>query len=235
MCKTTQMSDRVKGRPRRRYDSPRRREQAEATRRAILESAQILFLRDGYSATTMTAIASGARVALKTVYVNFETKSGVLRALWNLRLRGDRDDVPVAEQSWYREMLEEPDPEKQLRRNAGNSRRGKTRVGALAEVIRGAASLDPDMAALWKRIGTEYRENQRVLVESLARKRALRRGLDVDRAADILWAINHPTTWQLLVVERGWTAEEYERWAAEAACSQLLRGPAAGRGGRRRG
>ena len=71
------------------YNSPRRREQAAATRREILEAAQRLFERQGYAATTMAAIAAEAGVALKTVYVAFETKSGVLRALWNLLLRGD--------------------------------------------------------------------------------------------------------------------------------------------------
>ena len=89
------MADRVKAR--RRYDSPRRREQAAATRREILEAAQRLFVEQGYAATTMAAIAAEAGVALKTVYVAFETKSGVLRALWNVLLRGDEDDVPVAE------------------------------------------------------------------------------------------------------------------------------------------
>src|SRR3954447_16667619 len=112
------MAERVKPKPKRRYDSPRRREQAAATRRAILEAAQTLFLRDGYAATTMAAIASEARVALKTVYVNFETKSGVLRALWNFRLRAGQEEVPVAEQDWYQSTLDEPDPEAQLRRNA---------------------------------------------------------------------------------------------------------------------
>ena len=36
--------------PTRRYDSRRRREQAAATRRDILEAAQRLFERDGYAA-----------------------------------------------------------------------------------------------------------------------------------------------------------------------------------------
>src|SRR2546430_2651370 len=117
------MAERVKSK--RRYDSPRRREQAAATRREILEAAQRLFEGQGYAATTIAAIASEAGVALKTVYVAFETKSGVLRALWNLRLRGDRDDLPVAQQQWYREVLEESDPEGQLRLNARNSRMGK--------------------------------------------------------------------------------------------------------------
>ena len=86
------MTESVKGK--RRYDSPRRREQAAATRREILEAAQRLFERQGYAATTMAAIAAEAGVALKTVYVVFETKSGLLRALWHLLLRGDQDDDP---------------------------------------------------------------------------------------------------------------------------------------------
>src|SRR3954467_4226791 len=120
----------------RRYDSPRRRAQAEATRREILDAAERLFVRDGYAATTMAAIAKEAGVALKTVYVAFETKSGVLRALWNLRLRGDQADAPVGERPWYREALEEPDPERQLRLVARNSREVKLRIGVVIEVIR---------------------------------------------------------------------------------------------------
>src|SRR5688572_29482976 len=104
------------------YNSPRRREQAAATRTEILRAAQRLFEQHGYAATTVAAIAAEAGVALKTVYVAYETKSGLLRALWHLLLRGDQADVPVGERRWYQEVLEEPDPERQLRSNARNSR-----------------------------------------------------------------------------------------------------------------
>ena len=126
------------------YNSPRRLQQAATTRREILEAARRLFEQQGYAATTMAAIATEAGVALKTVYVAFETKSGVLRALWNLSLRGDEDEVPVAERSWYRELLEEPDPERQLRLNARNSTVGKLRIGGVIEVIRAAAPVDAE-------------------------------------------------------------------------------------------
>jgi AcrR family transcriptional regulator len=214
------MTDRVKAK--RRYDSPRRREAAAATRREILEAAERLFERQGYAATTMAAIAAEARVALKTVYTAFETKSGVLRALWNLRLRGERDELPVAQQQWYREVLDEPDPERQLRLTVHNSRVVKLRIGRVLEMIRGAAPIDPDIAELWSRIGTEFHANQRVIADSLASKRALALGLDVERATDILWTINHPNLWQLLVGERSWTAEQYEQWCANTLCTQLL-------------
>src|SRR5881409_3330431 len=96
--------------PKRRYDSPRRREQAAETRAKILESARRLFELHGYAATSMNAVAADAGVALKTVYVAFESKSGLLRALWHLRLRGDTDDYAVQDRRWFLEVIEEPDP-----------------------------------------------------------------------------------------------------------------------------
>ena len=214
------MPERVKGK--RPYNSPRRQAQAAATRVDILETAHRLFEQQGYAATTMEAIAAEASVALKTVYVAFETKSGLLRAVWNHVLRDGREAVPVAEQPWYREVVEEPDPERQLRLNARNSCVVKRRIGGLLEVIRSAAPIDDDIAALWSRIETGFHANQRVIVDSLNAKHALRPTLDPDRATDILWTLNHPSQWQQLVSQRGWTPEEYEQWFADTACHQLL-------------
>lgn len=214
------MSERVKRR--RPYDSPLRREQAAETRRRILRAAQTLFERDGYASTPMAAIASTAGVSLKTVYLVFETKSGLLRALWHLLLRGEQDNVPVGEQPWYRQVLEEPDPERQLRLNMRNSRIVKTRAGAIMEVIRTAAPSDPDIGELWTRIQTEFHDNQRAIVQSVADKGALTPGLDLATATDILWTLNHPSLYPLLVHERGWTPERYEQWLADLQCSELL-------------
>jgi AcrR family transcriptional regulator len=220
------MADDVK--PKRRYESPRRRAQADATRRDILQAARRLFETNGYAATTMADIAMEAGVALKTVYLAFQTKSGLLRTLWNLLLRGDESDRPVAERRWYLDVLEEKDPERQLQLNASNSAAGKQRISAILEVIHGAAAIDPDVAALWQRIQTDYHANQRAIVERLHKRRHLRQGLDIDRAADILWTINHPNTRQLLVADRGWTPEQYEQWTGDLACAQLLRPRRAG-------
>jgi AcrR family transcriptional regulator len=137
----------------------------------------------------MADLADEAGVALKTVYVAFETKAGVLRALWNLLLRSDDGAVPVAEQAWYRAVLDEPDPERQLRLNAANSRQGKLRLGAVIEVIRAAAPSDPEIAALWERIQREYYVNQRTIVESVAEKDGLKTGLEATEATDIVWAV----------------------------------------------
>src|SRR4051812_18852075 len=176
------MVERVK----RRYDSSRRRAQAEATRRDILDAAQRLFERHGYAATTMEAIAAEAGVALKTVYVAFETKSGLLRALWNHLLRAGSDAVPVADPDWYRGVLGERDPERRLRLTARNSRVVKLRIAGVLEVIRTAAPIDADIGALWARIESEFHANQGVIVQGLEDDGALAPGLDAGRATDIL-------------------------------------------------
>ena len=209
--------------PRRSYHSPRRQQQAAATRQAILEAAQRLFERRGYPATTMEQVAAEAGVALKTVYLAFATKSGLLRALWDLRLKGDQAEAAVAERPWYREVVEEPDPERQLRGNARNARLVKERIAGVLKILRSAAPVDPDAEALWRLIQTDFYDNQRAIVESLEARQALRPGLDVARASDILRTLNHPDVWLLLVGERGWAPGQWERWFADTACAQLLR------------
>ena len=94
----------------RRYDSSRRRAQAATTRRDILLAAQRLFDQRGFAATTMDAIAAEAGVALKTVYVGFDTKSGLLRALWNHLLRAGPTSFPSPSNSGIARWSRSPIP-----------------------------------------------------------------------------------------------------------------------------
>jgi AcrR family transcriptional regulator len=211
--------------PRRPYNSPRRQQQAAATRRTVLEAAERLFLQDGYPATTMDAIAAEAGVSLKTAYLPFSTKSGLLRALWDLRLKRDDADAPVVQHEWFREVLEEPDPVRKLQLNARNSAAAKTRIGTLFRVIRGAAEIDADCGALWRLIQSDFHANQQMIVESIHRGGGLRRGLSVATGSDILWTLNHPDAWMLLAGQRGWSPHAYETWLAQTSCAQLLGTP----------
>jgi hypothetical protein len=72
-------------------------------------------------------------------------------------------------------------------------------------------------------------------VTSLEAQGALRPGLGVDEAADILWTLNHPDLWHLLVGERGWTPQAWERWFSETSCRELLIDPSSMRGRSNRG
>jgi hypothetical protein len=129
----------------------------------------------------------------------------------------------VAERRFYLDVLEEPGAERQLRLLARNSCAVKLRIGGVIEVIRAAAPIDTDINALWNRIQAEFHANQRTIVQSLSDKGALRSELGIDRATDILWTLNHPDVWQLLVVERGWAPDQYEEWFAQTSCAQPLR------------
>jgi AcrR family transcriptional regulator len=209
--------------PKRAYKSSIRNQQASVTRGVILEAAKRIFEKQGYAATTIQAIAAEADVVPKTVYTAFATKSGVLSALWDVVLRGGEDAPPVGALPWYREVIEEPAPERQLRLNARNSRIVKQRIAGVISVIRDGATSDSDVGRLWSDIENSFYRNQEAIVTSIASKKALKTGLNVKRATDILWTLAHPDLWRLLVSERNWTPEAYEKWFGDTACDQLLR------------
>lgn len=94
--------------------------------------------------------------------------------------------------------------------------------GRPAQARGATAPVDPDIAALWERIETDYHANQGVIVESLHAKGALMPGLDVDRATDILWTLNHPNPLAAPRRGSGWPPEDYEQWTGDVACRQLL-------------
>jgi AcrR family transcriptional regulator len=207
--------------PRRRYESPRRREQAAATRQAILEAAERLFAKQGYVGTSVAEIAEEARVALKTVYAVFGTKAELLRALWNLRMRGDEEPLPMPERPWYREIVDEPDPRRRLALVAHNSRIVRERTAHVTEIVRQAAPADEHIEVLWQRFQREFYElGVRGIVETLEHDGVL--ATDLTTAADIGWTLTHPDVYQLLVRQRGWSPDAYERWLAETLSAQLI-------------
>src|SRR5918999_4088833 len=107
------MTSSVKSRP---YDSSNRARQAQETRRRIVEAAALLFVREGYSATSIRAIAENAGVAVPTVYASLRTKANILRAVVDLTVRGDDESVPLAARPGWQEMERQPDPPDRLPR-----------------------------------------------------------------------------------------------------------------------
>nr|WP_042181203.1 TetR/AcrR family transcriptional regulator [Kibdelosporangium sp. MJ126-NF4]CEL14882.1 Transcriptional regulator, TetR family [Kibdelosporangium sp. MJ126-NF4]CTQ96487.1 Transcriptional regulator, TetR family [Kibdelosporangium sp. MJ126-NF4] len=208
----------MEGRP---YHSPRRAAQAKATRRDILEAARELFGARGYAATTVPDIARAAGVSTKTVYLSFPTKRQLLLSVWDLALHGDDDQVPVVDRDWFTEMIEEPDPVRQMDLYTRNADR-KQRFADVLEVIRSAAAADKEIAELWRTMQAEFHANQGVIVRSLDSKGGLRAGLTVEAATDLLWTFNHPTVFHMLVNERGWSPAQYRDWLNATLRQQLL-------------
>ena len=200
----------------------RRAQKALATRRRILEAAETLFTRDGYATTTITAIADHADVAVQTVYAVFGTKRAVLSKLLASRAVGDDDATPLKDRDDWRAMESETDPRRQLELLAAIATRIGERMGALYDVLAGAAGSDPEIADMYRRQQRSRYNDQRRLARSLVRKDALRPGLSQAHATDIMWAIANPTMHHRLVAERRWTGDEYERWLAHALTCSLL-------------
>lgn len=208
--------------PKRAYRSPRREQQALATRTAILDAAQSLFEKAGYSATTIETIAKEATVSAKTVYLAFATKGALLRAVWERALRGEEDAPPIPETDWYQSVLDELDPRRQVEMVAARSSELKERTAPMLRAIRSASFVDPDGADLWEQLQADYFQHQRMIVEAVARHGGLKPGLDLDTAVDILWTLNHPDVWLLLTEDRGWSRASFESWFADAVVQQLL-------------
>jgi len=209
--------------PARQYRSPLREQRAEQTRSAILDAAGRLFTADGYMATRLADIAAEAGVSVATVKLVFGTKPDLLLQLWHRTLAGGLDDgVPVVDRPWHRAVLALDDPAAKLIRSADNSILIKSRIASLIGVIEDAAPADAALAALWTRMQDEYHAHTRVYVEDLHRGGHLRPELTVEDATDILWTLNHPRTYLLLIRDRGWTPERYAQWLAGVTQRELL-------------
>lgn len=216
------MNDEVK--TRRRYDSPHRREQAAATRRKVIAAAQPLFLEHGYAGTTMAAIARDAGVVVETVYRSFGSKSGLFAAVVEAALAGgvERAEVPVEERPAIAAIIAEPDPAKQVALYAGTQPGIHRRGGPLLRAVRDAAAVDPEVARVWSELEAWRYDGQGRMVGLLASRGALREGLSVVTASDLTWTLCSLAVHDLLVVERGWTYEQYERWLTDALTGALL-------------
>ena len=207
---------------RRAYHSPRRIEQARATRRAVLDAGRRLFVSQGYAATTIEAVAAEAEVSPETVYATFGTKRGLLSDLVDVSIAGDDAPVPILERPWVGEMRAEPDLRKRLRILARNGRLMLERWADVAAVLGNAASADPRIAELWERNKEQRLTGQRALLRLATEGAALRQGLSREAAADVLFAVGSPEVYRLLVVDRGWSPARFERWYADTLERLLL-------------
>jgi AcrR family transcriptional regulator len=191
-------------------------------RAAVIDAARTLFLERGYGATTIDAISERSDVPPATVYRLFSSKHGILTSLLDVSIVGDDEDVPMAERPHVRSLLEERDPQQQLAGFVANTAHLNTRVSPLYRILVSAAGADPDAGALLDELTRQRQQGQRVITRSLARAGALRPGLRERDAADLVHALLSPELYRLLVVDRGWKAERYERWLTTMLVDQLL-------------
>jgi AcrR family transcriptional regulator len=191
-------------------------------RAAVIDAAQTLFLERGYGATTIEAISALADVPPATVYRLFSSKRGILKALLDVSIVGDHDNVPMAERPHVRSLLAEADASSQLAGFVANAARVNSRTAPIYRILVSAAASDRDAAALLEDLTQQRQKGQGLIARSLARAGALRPKLRERDAADIIHALMSPEMYQLLVVDRGWSPEKHERWLTALLIDQLL-------------
>jgi AcrR family transcriptional regulator len=191
-----------------------RQRQAMATKAQVAAAARGLFAAHGYVATTIAAIAEAADIPAPTIYSAFGGKAAILRSIaWGVAATLDVD-------ASHEEALAQPDPAGGLRLAARIQRRQYEQMYDVIAIYQEAARTDPDIAADLQLIAGNRERAFRRHVESIAGR--LRPGVTVDGGVDRYLALVLPEVYRTLVLERGWSVDQYETWLAGALVQQLL-------------
>jgi AcrR family transcriptional regulator len=201
--------------PIRTYYSLVRSKQADETRARIAAAARKLILCRGFEAATIEAIARGAGVAVPTVYAVFGSKGRILAELVDRAAFG-----PV-----FQKLIDEAetmtDPIARLRLTARIARQVYDGERAESELLRKARVVLPEVAAREHDRECGRYDAQALTVAYLIESGLLNPALTESEARDIQWTFTARDLYRLLVVERGWSADRYEQWLAEAMVATL--------------
>ncbi|WP_248964228.1 TetR/AcrR family transcriptional regulator [Sphaerisporangium perillae] len=209
----------------RRYQSARRQDQARQTRRAILEAAGRLFVDPGYAATPLTAVAAEAGVAIQTVYAVFGGKRQLLSELVDVTVAGDDEPLSLPDRPFVADIRALADPRAKLERYARHLTETHARQADVMIALAGAATADPDAAAIWRKNIEERRRGMAMFAAELAATGRLRPGHDAGSVADVLWLAMDVRNYDWLVRQRGWSPERYQRWYVDSVAGAILDTP----------
>jgi AcrR family transcriptional regulator len=204
--------------PRRKYSSPLRADQAQQTRRRILESARRLFVEHGYAGTTVAAVADHAGVSPETIYLSLGGKRGLLEGVMDIT--GPHDTIADDDQ-WWQMVAQLPSATQRLDKIVEYSCRILARTRPIHAIIRGAADKEAFAAALGRRLLAERLSNQTNRIRDYVGDE-LRPGLSTAEAGERYCALAGPELYYLLTVEMAWTAEQHQKWLTELLHTELL-------------
>ena len=155
-------------RPKRAYNSTRRKNQANETRRMIVEAARRLFYELGYNNATIEAIALEAGVAAETIYAVFGNKQAVLMDLIQVTLLGDDENVPLLERPFIKQSLKETDQLQLIKKFAADMYAIMQRMSPVFALLRSTAKTDPEIMALLNELLMERLGGMSFFINQLA-------------------------------------------------------------------
>lgn len=198
------------------YNSETRDAQASQTRSQILKAAKKLFQAQGFDRVTIGMLAEVAKVSMPTIYAIFKSKRGVLQSLID-------DALPAEEFTALVDgSMHEQSPGKRLSITAKLSRQIYDAERELMDILRGASVVAPEFRVLEQEREQRRYERQGEYVKKLMQDKALAKGLTLKKARDILWSLTGRDMYRMLVIERSWTSNEYEKWLGQVLVESLL-------------
>lgn len=205
------------------YNSPIRQEQAQLTRRRVVDAARSLFLRNGYARTRLRDIAEEADVSEQTVYAVYKNKRGVLLAIID-----DMDMQAGVEQVARDLAASKGNAPRQLSIFVAFDRRLFERERHHLAILRDAGSSDPELAGAYHGGRERARQIHLQSIQQWEQDGVLREVLTADEAADIYHAVSSVESFDYLVDHRSWSPERWEEQTFRILACSLLRDVAGG-------
>jgi AcrR family transcriptional regulator len=187
----------------------------------MVEAARELFIERGYGATALQDVADRAGVAVQTIYFTFGNKRTLLKELADVTVAGDDRPVATMDRSWFREALTAGTADEQIRALVHGAREVLDRVAPITEVLRTAATVDPEVAALWRDDTDPRYTVYATAAQALVAKPGARAGMSAEHAADVMFGLLSPELYLVFVRDRGWSPEQWEQWASQTLRAQL--------------
>jgi AcrR family transcriptional regulator len=202
-----------------------RTQQAQQTRRRVIDGATLLFVERGYARTTMRAIADKAGVSVPMVELLFGTKAQLLHVVLDVAIAGDDEPVPVLSRAWVDDAQSAHDVVEFLSVVAGVIRDAQVRSAGVMLAAYEAAAADPDIQMLVADRELQRERTAGWIVDGVLARASLRAGFDRAAAVDTVWMLMDPVVFSRLTRHRGWRPDHYAIWFADSV-AQLLVGDA---------
>ena len=210
------------------YRSPRREEQAAATRRAVLRAARDLFTRKGYPDTTVAEVARRAKVSVDTLYASVGRKPQLLLAVHDMVLGGADEPIPAEQREYVVAVRAAVGARAKLATYAEALGRLLPRTVPLAESLRVAAQTDADCRRVWERLQPATRGEHAAARPDLRATGEIRDDLTDADVAHLVWMTNSPEFYQL-ATSGGRGPTDYARQALDLWTRTLIADPGAER------
>lgn len=188
------------------------------TRGKILAAALAHIRRRGGADVSLGEIARAARLSRQAIYLHF----------------ADRADLMIA-------LIRYVDELRGLPQKLGRIRDAPSGLAAIREMVRLQAldnpglwpiarmfdavrRQDPEVEQSWQDRLQERLKGCRAIVGRLEAEKSLRPGMDPATAADILWTVTSLRMWEDLVLQRNWSAEQYQDHVYRMLLDSLTKG-----------